>query len=76
MFLENEDEDDDLKEDGDWKILPDGTKQPYNLYLAMMDLMKKSGDEVGVEAIRIFFRNAKAFEVCFYISGSVFQVSN
>ena len=63
VFIENIDVDDRLEIEGDWKILPDGTRQPLNLYLAMMSLMKKSGDEVGVEAIRIFFSNAKELKV-------------
>ena len=63
VFIENIDVDDRLEIEGDWKILPDGTRQPLNLYQAMMSLMKESGDEVGVEAIRIFFSNAKELKV-------------
>ena len=61
VFIENDDDEDELESEGDWKILPDGTRQPLNLFHTMIDLMKKSGDEIGIEAIRLFFANAKGF---------------
>ncbi|KAI6659837.1 hypothetical protein LOD99_10591 [Oopsacas minuta] len=40
---------------GDWTLLYDDTEQPLNLYKAIRDLMVSAGDEVGKEAIRLYF---------------------
>ena len=45
VALENEIE--DLEEDGEFTILPDGTRQVKNLYSACEQVMKKSGDLYG-----------------------------
>ena len=45
----------ELKKDGDWTLLYDGTAQPLNLYEAMRDLMVSAGDELGKEALRLYF---------------------
>ena len=55
VYIENNTVKYGLPEDGDWTVLPDGTKQPLNVFEAMIELMKNSGDEVGVETIRQFF---------------------
>ena len=44
--------------DGDWTVLErNGERQPLNLFRSMVKLMTDNGDEVGVEAIRIYFPN-------------------
>ena len=63
MFIENLDKRGELKQEGDWKILPDGTRQPLNLFQAMIHLMKQSGDEIGVEAIRLLFSESSSYEI-------------
>ena len=63
MFIENLDKRGELKQEGEWKILPDGTRQPLNLFQAMIHLMKQSGDEVGAEAIRLLFSESSSYEI-------------
>ena len=59
VFIENLDERNEMAQEGDWKILPDGTRQPLNLFDAMINLMMESGDQIGVEAVRILFSNKR-----------------
>ena len=53
----------DLETRGDWKLLPDGTKQPLNLFDAMISLMKQSGDEIGIETVRLLFQNRRNIQI-------------
>ena len=46
-----------MKKEGEWTVLADGTLQPKNLFDEMINLMSDSGDEVGVEAVRLYFQN-------------------
>ena len=46
-----------LQRSGDWTLLHDGTAQPVNLYEAMRTLMVDSRDELGKEALRLYFQN-------------------
>ena len=46
----------ELKTEEDWTLLYDGTAQPLNLYEAMRVLMVSAGDELGKEAIRLYFK--------------------
>ena len=59
VAIENLADDEELDKDGDWTLLPDGTKQPLNLFDEMISLMKASGDEIGVEAVRLLFSNTR-----------------
>ena len=61
VFIENEHE--DLQIFGDWTLLPDGTKQPLNLFDTMISLMKQSGDEIGIETIRLLFENRRNIQI-------------
>ena len=66
-----------LEIEGDWTVLPDMSKQPLNLFEAMVSLMKKSGDEIGIESIRLLFGNRKDFRICeerkFGSEGGIFE---
>ena len=62
VMIENNAIDNNLKKDGEWTLLRDDTKQPLNLFSAMMKLMGSSSDEVGIEAIRNFFGNRRMEE--------------
>ena len=55
VMIENKYHDNNLERCGDFTLLRDGNKQPLNLYNAMKKLMKGCNDEVGIEAVRIFF---------------------
>ena len=55
VFIENLDRREEMEKEGDWRILPDGKRQPLNLFQAMIHLMKQSGDEIGIEAVRLLF---------------------
>ena len=55
VMIENKYHDNNLERCGDFTLLRDGNKQPLNLYNAMKKLMKACNDEVGIEAVRIFF---------------------
>ena len=46
-----------LKTEGEWTILYDDILQPKNLFDQMIELMTDSEDEVGVEAIRLYFHD-------------------
>ena len=63
IVVENLAEEEDLEKVGDWTLLPDGTKQPLNLFEAMIALMKLSGDEIGVEAVRLMFSQGKNVKI-------------
>ena len=56
VYVENCTDSYQLETEGDWTLLPDGTQQPLNLFEAMIQLMKNNGDEVGIEAVRLFFQ--------------------
>ena len=56
VYLENNVSGFMLKKDGDWTVLVDDTLQPKNVFDSMIDLMTDCGDEVGVEAIRLYFK--------------------
>ena len=53
----------DLNTHGNWTLLPDGTKQPLNLFEAMISLMKQSGDEIGIETVRLLFQNRRNIQI-------------
>ena len=55
VYIENSADSYCLQKLGDWTLLTDGTRQPLNLFQAMIALMSQAGDEVGMEAIRLFF---------------------
>ena len=55
VMIENRFIDNNLKTCGDFTLLRNGKKQPLNLYNAMKKQMKNCNDEVGIEAVRIFF---------------------
>ena len=59
VYVENntEDRDPPLKKVDDWTVLPDenGTKQPLNVFQCLINQMTANKDEVGIEAVRLFF---------------------
>ena len=62
VYIENRYESyDEIKNEEDWTIIPDEmkTKQPCNVFNCIIDQMKRNGDEVGVEAVRLFFSSRK-----------------
>ena len=67
VWVENivEDRNPPLKRVGDWTILPDDndnvTKQPLNIFLSLIEQMTTHKDEVGIEAVSIFFNSRKNF---------------
>ncbi|XP_052105983.1 uncharacterized protein LOC127738687 isoform X2 [Mytilus californianus] len=56
VVQENLPEDNDLKRDGDWYILPNGDKQPKILYQVCAGILERAGDDIGHEAIAVGFR--------------------
>ena len=56
VYIENEPDDYDLDISGDFSILYNGEYQPKNLFSACIEIMKSSRDEVGIEAVRLFFQ--------------------
>ena len=56
VYIENDFDSFDLEEKGDFSILYNGEYQPKNLFDACIDIMKSSQDEVGIEAVRLFFQ--------------------
>ena len=55
VYIENEFEEYELEVRGDWSVLYDGTLQPKNVFQAMMELTAEHGNEMGHEAIRLYF---------------------
>ena len=55
VYIENEIDDYDLKVVGDFSELFNGEQQPKNLFNTCIDIMRKSQDEIGIEAVRLFF---------------------
>ena len=55
VYIENNVVEYELPVEGDWTILPDGTRQPVNLFNEMVHLMKTNGDEIGLEVNSLFF---------------------
>ncbi|XP_057311277.1 uncharacterized protein LOC130649094 [Hydractinia symbiolongicarpus] len=55
VFIENEFEDHDLKKTGSWTVLPDNTRQVYNLFRAMMEVLAENNDSLGFQIISHFF---------------------
>ena len=56
VYIENDFDGYELKMSGDFSILYNGEYQPENLFNACIDIMKSSRDEVGIEAVRLFFQ--------------------
>ncbi|TRY63467.1 hypothetical protein TCAL_11839 [Tigriopus californicus] len=57
---ETDDEDEEghsLEVDGEWTLLPDGTKQIFNLYKAIADLLKSNGDNLALHTINTLFKS-------------------
>ena len=55
VYVENFPTDFSLKIRGAGSVLPDGTLQPENLYLAIMEQMKENGDEMGYSTFKQIF---------------------
>ena len=56
VYIENDYIDLELeKDDEDWTVLKDGTRQPKNVFDDMIAMMSRHNDEVGHEAVRIYF---------------------
>ncbi|CAG8787385.1 16777_t:CDS:1 [Gigaspora rosea] len=47
-----------LKRDGDWYVMSNGEKHPLNLFNASINLCKKLRDNIGQEAISMYFFKA------------------
>ena len=59
---DEEEEGHGLETDGEWTLLPNGTKQIFNLYKAIADLLKVSGDNLGLHTINTMFKVTSEFE--------------
>ena len=55
VYIENALENHDMDERGDYTVLRDGTLQPRNVFQGMMQITTVLKDEVGQEAIRLYF---------------------
>ncbi|XP_076113451.1 uncharacterized protein LOC143081100 [Mytilus galloprovincialis] len=56
VVQENLPEDYGLPEDGDWHILPNGERQPLQLFLSCKELLNLVQDELCHEALSVYFR--------------------
>ena len=61
VFLENGADDHDLEKDGDLTILPDGERQPKNLYNACVELLKRNEDHFGLMVLNASFTRTKKY---------------
>lgn len=56
--IEDDDQDEvghNLKQVGEWTVLPDGTKQILNLHKAFAKMLKNNGDNLGLHTINTLF---------------------
>lgn len=60
VFVENDPENfHELQKDGDFTILPDGERQPKNLYNACQKLLERSKDRFGLAVLNAVFTRTK-----------------
>lgn len=59
VLIENGIDEHDLQEDGDFTLLPNGKKQPKNLYNACLKLLERNKDLFGQMVINSSFERAK-----------------
>ena len=59
VYIENDFEAWDLTRDGEWTVLHNGARQPQNLFTKCIEVMQKSQDEVGIEAMRLYYEQSK-----------------
>ena len=48
-----------LNLDEEWSVLPNGERQPLNLFNECIEVMRKNQDEVGIEAVRLYYENSR-----------------
>ena len=56
IYIENDFSDHELEVVGDFTLLHNGEEQPRNLFEACINLMRNNQDEIGIEAVRLFFK--------------------
>ncbi len=59
VLIENNIDEHDLRKDGDFTLLPNGEKQPKNLYNACLQLLEQNKDNFGLMVINTSFKRAK-----------------
>ena len=59
VYIENDYEAWGLSIDGEWSVLPSGQRQPLNLFNKCIEVMQKHQDEVGIEAVRLYYENSR-----------------
>ena len=59
VFIENDADEYELKKDGDFTILPDGARQPKNLYNACLKLLERNKDHFGLMVLNAFFTRTR-----------------
>ena len=59
VFLENDFDEHELKKDGDFTVLPDGERQPKNLYNACLELLERNKDHFGLMVLNAFFTRTR-----------------
>lgn len=59
VWIENDINGNLLDVEGDWTLLYDKERQPYNLFHAMISIMKENHDDIGREAVRMYFSSGK-----------------
>ena len=59
VLLENDIEEHELTKDGDFTLLPNGERQPKNLYNACLKLLNQNKDHLGLMILNTSFKSAK-----------------
>ncbi|CAB4023086.1 GTP-binding A [Paramuricea clavata] len=60
VLIENDNDDEhELEKDGDFTLLPNGEKQPKNLYNACLELLERNKDRFGLMVFNSSFTRAK-----------------
>ncbi len=69
VFLENDRDSNDLEEDGDFTLLPNGERQPENLYKVCQKVLKNNEDHYGLStfnACLVTSNTEKKYEVSYH----------
>ena len=59
VLMENNADEHELRKDGDFTLLPNGEKQPKNLYNACLQLLEQNKDHFGLMVINTSFKGVK-----------------
>ena len=78
VYIENDHEAWDLIREGEWTVLHNGERQPLNLFKKCIEIMQLNRDEVGIEAMRLYYGRSMEIPLVLdnYVKGKLFTGKN